>query len=41
MFTSKVVKDAMIDVSEYPHVPYWFIIKKAIIRVINKICYRD
>lgn len=26
----KVVKDLMIDVFEYPHMPYWFTIKQAI-----------
>lgn len=32
---SKVVKDLMIDVFEYPHMPYWFTIKQAIM-VIKK-----
>jgi CBS domain-containing protein len=32
---SKVVKDLMIDVFEYPHVPYWFTIKQAIM-IIKK-----
>ena len=35
MSTGKVVKDLMIDVFEYPHVPYWFTIKQAIM-VIKK-----
>ena len=35
MPTGKVVKDVMIDVFEYPHVPYWFTIKQAIM-VIKK-----
>jgi len=35
MSKSKVVKDLMIDVFEYPHVPYWFTIKQAIM-VIKK-----
>jgi predicted transcriptional regulator len=35
MSTGKVVKDVMIDVFEYPHVPYWFSIKQAIM-VIKK-----
>jgi predicted transcriptional regulator len=35
MTESKVVKDLMIDVFEYPHVPYWFTIKQAIM-VIKK-----
>jgi Mg/Co/Ni transporter MgtE len=35
MSTGKVVKDVMIDVFEYPHVPYWFTIKQAIM-VIKK-----
>jgi Mg/Co/Ni transporter MgtE len=35
MSESKVVKDLMIDVFEYPHVPYWFTIKQAIM-VIKK-----
>ena len=35
MSTEKVVKDVMIDVFEYPHVPYWFTIKQAIM-VIKK-----
>ena len=30
MPNGKVVKDVMIDVFEYPHVPYWFTIKQAI-----------
>ena len=33
MSKSKVVKDLMIDVFEYPHVPYWFTIKQAIMVV--------
>jgi Mg/Co/Ni transporter MgtE len=33
MTKSKVVKDLMIDVFEYPHVPYWFTIKQAIMVV--------
>ena len=35
MSTGKVVKDVMIDVFEYPHVPYWFTMKQAIM-VIKK-----
>jgi len=35
MSESKVVKDLMIDVFEYPHVPYWFTIKQTIM-VIKK-----
>jgi len=35
MTESKVVKDLMIDVFEYPHVPYWFTIKQTIM-VIKK-----
>jgi Mg/Co/Ni transporter MgtE len=35
MSESKVVKDIMIDVFEYPHVPYWFTTKQAIM-VIKK-----
>ena len=35
MSAGKVVKDVMIDVFEYPHVPYWFTIKQAIM-VIKK-----
>ena len=35
MTESKIVKDLMIDVFEYPHVPYWFTIKQAIM-VIKK-----
>jgi hypothetical protein len=35
MSESKVVKDLMIDVFEYPHVPYWFTVKQAIM-VIKK-----
>jgi predicted transcriptional regulator len=35
MSTGKVVKDVMIDVFEYPHVPYWFTVKQAIM-VIKK-----
>jgi Mg/Co/Ni transporter MgtE len=35
MSKSKVVKDLMIDVFEYPHVPYWFTVKQAIM-VIKK-----
>lgn len=35
MSTGKVVKDIMIDVFEYPHVPYWFTMKQAIM-VIKK-----
>ena len=35
MSKGKVVKDLMIDVFEYPHVPYWFTIKQAIM-VIKK-----
>ncbi len=30
MSNSKVVKDVMIDVFEFPHIPYWFSIKQAI-----------
>jgi len=30
MSKSKVVKDLMIDVFEYPHVPYWFTISQVI-----------
>jgi len=33
MSTGKLVKDVMIDVFEYPHVPYWFTIKQAIMVV--------
>jgi Mg/Co/Ni transporter MgtE len=33
MTESKVVKDLMIDVFEYPHVPYWFTVKQAIMVV--------
>jgi len=35
MAKSKVVKDLMIDTFEYPHVPYWFTVKQAIM-VIKK-----
>jgi Mg/Co/Ni transporter MgtE len=35
MAKRKVVKDLMIDVFEYPHVPYWFTVKQAIM-VIKK-----
>jgi Mg/Co/Ni transporter MgtE len=35
MTERKVVKDLMIDVFEYPHVPYWFTVKQAIM-VIKK-----
>jgi len=35
MSTGKVVKDVMSDVFEYPHVPYWFTMKQAIM-VIKK-----
>jgi len=35
MSKGKVVKDLMIDVFEYPHVPYWFTVKQAIM-VIKK-----
>jgi Mg/Co/Ni transporter MgtE len=35
MSKRKVVKDLMIDVFEYPHVPYWFTVKQAIM-VIKK-----
>ena len=35
MSAGKVVKDVMIDVFEYPHVPYWFTMKQAIM-VIKK-----
>jgi Mg/Co/Ni transporter MgtE len=35
MAKRKVVKDLMIDVFEYPHVPYWFTLKQAIM-VIKK-----
>jgi Mg/Co/Ni transporter MgtE len=35
MSKNKVVKDLMIDVFEYPHVPYWFTVKQAIM-VIKK-----
>ena len=35
MSENKVVKDIMIDVFEYPHVPYWFTVKQAIM-VIKK-----
>lgn len=27
---SKIVKDVMVDVFEYPHIPHWFTIKQAI-----------
>ena len=30
MSQSKVVKDLMIDVFEFPHIPYWFSIRQAI-----------
>jgi CBS domain-containing protein len=30
MSNSKVVKDLMIDVFEFPHIPYWFSIRQAI-----------
>lgn len=30
MANSKTVKDLLIDVFEYPHIPYWFSIKQAI-----------
>jgi len=30
MPTSKIVKDVMISISKYPHVPHWFSISKAI-----------
>jgi len=30
MSKSAVVKDLMVDVFEYPHIPYWFTIKQAI-----------
>ncbi len=30
MSDSKVVKDVMIGIFEYPHVPYWFTINQAI-----------
>lgn len=30
MSDSKVVKDLMIDIFEYPHIPYWFTIRQAI-----------
>ncbi|MBI5739583.1 MAG: CBS domain-containing protein [Nitrospirae bacterium] len=30
MSTSKVAKDLMIDVFEFPHIPYWFSIRQAI-----------
>ena len=33
MSKGKVAKDLMIDVFEYPHVPYWFTIKQAIMVV--------
>jgi len=33
MSKGKVVKDLMIDVFEYPHVPYWFTVKQAIMVV--------
>ena len=33
MSKGKVVRDLMIDVFEYPHVPYWFTIKQAIMVV--------
>jgi Mg/Co/Ni transporter MgtE len=33
MAKGKVVKDFMIDVFEYPHVPYWFTVKQAIMVV--------
>ena len=33
MSESKVVKDLMIDIFEYPHMPYWFTIKQAIMVV--------
>jgi Mg/Co/Ni transporter MgtE len=29
MSKGKVIKDLMIDVFEYPHIPYWFTIKQA------------
>jgi Mg/Co/Ni transporter MgtE len=35
MTVNKVVKDLMVDVFEYPHVPYWFTVKQAIM-VIKK-----
>jgi CBS domain-containing protein len=35
MTAGKVVKDLMIDIFEFPHIPYWFSIKQAI-RVIKK-----
>jgi len=35
MSQNKVVNDVMIDVFEYPHVPYWFTIKQTIM-VIKK-----
>ncbi|NWF52921.1 MAG: CBS domain-containing protein [Nitrospirae bacterium] len=35
MTESKVVKNLMIDVFEYPHIPFWFTIKQAIM-VIKK-----
>lgn len=30
MSKSRAVKDVMLDVFEYPHVPYWFTVKQAI-----------
>lgn len=30
MSNSKAVKDLMIDVFEYPHIPYWFTIRQAV-----------
>ncbi len=30
MSNSKLVKDLMVDVFEYPHIPYWFSIRQAI-----------
>lgn len=30
MAKDKIVKDVMIDVFEYPHIPYWFTIRQAI-----------
>jgi Mg/Co/Ni transporter MgtE len=35
MAKRKVVKDLMVDVFEYPHVPYWFTVKQAV-TVIKK-----
>ena len=29
MTTSKTVKDVMVSISKYPHVPHWFSISKA------------